>query len=327
MKKENKKIWVYAEAADGKLTKVFTELLCKSRSLGAAEVDAVVLGSGLNNVLKEIKTAGPDKVYYVDDPALAKYDIEVYKHALIELIKSYSPDAVLFGATVTGSELAPSTAAALKIGLAAHCVDITAREDGETSYWVPAFGGNVIGEIMIPNHSPEMASVKPGILAVEEYFVNSEPEMIATTADGLSNIKSGIILKGTEAKVQSGKSLAGADIVISAGRGISSEDTWNKLNEIAVKLGAAVGYTRSLLDRGFVSDESSMIGTSGKSVTPKVYLGFGVSGATHHVCGMNKSKTIINVNKDSNAKIFGISDYKVTAKAEDIIAALYEQLC
>lgn len=326
--KDKREIWIFAEFKDGRITKGFEELLCKSKNLfesGAPVVSAVVLGNSIADQIDQVKAYGVDKVYVLEHTKLANYNCDYYNVAMEYLIKKHQPDIFLFGATVIGAELAPTVAARLKTGLAAHCVNITA-EDEKVSFWVPAFGGNVIGEILIPDHTPQMASVKPGILGVFEYVKNESTEIFKEEVPELDHTESAVELVGFTPKDNAGVCLEDAEIVICAGRGVTSEETWKKLNDFATKINASIGYTRSLIDRGFVEDETNMIGTSGKSIKANVYIGIGVSGATHHVCGMNKSKTIININKDSNAKIFGISDYKVAAKSEDILTALLEKI-
>jgi len=328
MMKDNREIWIFAEFKDGRITKGFEELLCKSRNLferGATVVSAVVLGNSTEDQIAQVKEYGVDKIYAVEHTKLIDYNCDYYKVAMEHLIRKHNPDIMLFGATVIGAELAPSVAARLRTGLAAHCVDITAEEE-EVSFWVPAFGGNVIGEILIPDHTPQMASVKPGILGVSEYVKSECIEIFKEEVPELDHTESAVELIGFTPKDNSGVSLEDAKIVVCAGRGVTSEETWKKLNEFATEIHASVGYTRSLIDRGFVEDETNMIGTSGKSITPDVYIGIGISGATHHVCGMNKSKTIISINKDSKAKLFGISDYKVVAQSEDILTALLEKI-
>ena len=328
MMKDKREIWIFAEFKDGRITKGFEELLCKSRNLfeiGATVVSAVVLGNSVEDQIAQVKEYGVDKVYAVEHMKLTEYNCDYYKVAMEYLIKKHNPDIILFGATVIGAELAPSVAARMRTGLAAHCVDITAEEE-KVSFWVPAFGGNVIGEILIPDNTPQMASVKPGILGVFDYVKSECTEIFKEEVPELDHKQSVVELVGFTPKDKSGVSLEDAEIVVCAGRGVTSEETWKKLNEFATRIHASVGYTRSLIDRGFVEDETNMIGTSGKSIKPNIYIGIGVSGATHHVCGMNKSKTIININKDSNAKIFEISDYKVGAKSEDILTALLEKI-
>lgn len=324
---KKREIWIYAEFNHGKIMNVFEELLSHSRNLFSNEttVCAVILAHDADEKAKDLMPFGPDKIYAVKHNALENYNCDYYKSAMSSLIKKYHPNIVLFGATVKGAELAPSVAADIRTGLAAHCVDITA-DNTTVSYWVPAFGGNVIGEILIPEHTPQMASVKPGILEIKEYIKNDSTEIIIESFQELDSYDSKIELLDFDPKETTTQALEASEVIVCAGRGITTEETWLKLNEFAKKIGAGVGYTRSLIDRGYTEDETGMIGTSGKSVSPKIYIGIGVSGATHHVCGMNKSKTIIAVNKDPNAKIFDISDYRITANGEEILDALLERL-
>lgn len=326
--KDNREIWIFAEFKDGRITKGFEELLCKSRNLfdsGTTVVSAVLLGNSTEDQIAQIKDYGVDKVYAVEHTKLIDYNCDYYKVAMEHLIRKHSPNIILFGATAIGAELAPSVAARLRTGLAAHCVDITAEEE-KVSFWVPAFGGNVIGEILIADHTPQMASVKPGILGVSEYVKCEYTEIFKEEVAELDHMESAIELIGFTPKDNSGVCIEDAKIVVCGGRGITSEEAWKKLNEFAARIHAGVGYTRCLVDRGFVEDETDMIGTSGKSIMPDVYIGIGISGATHHVCGMNKSKMIISINNDSKAKLSGISDYKVVADSEEILTALLEKI-
>lgn len=325
MVKDMKEIWVYAETRNGKVVPVFEELVSKARELtadrAACKVCGVMIG---DDAVEEAKSYGLDKLYVVEGKDLSEYDADYYGQALASAAKKYDPDVILFGATVQGSELAPTAACKLRTGLAAHCVNITVNPKDEMAFWVPAFGGNVIGEILVPNHRPQMASVKPGILGKTEYKKNPAAEVISFGWEAESNRKT----KMTEVrqKVFSGARLEDAELVIGAGRGITKQESWDNLTTVAEKLGAAVGYTRSFVDRGFVPDERDMIGTSGKSVTPKVYIGIGISGAAHHVAGMSKSGKIVSINKDPKAKIFEISDYKIVADSNAVLTALAQKL-
>ena len=325
MVKDMKEIWVFAETRNGSVAPVFGELVSKAREMTKDNADCKVCGAIISSdAAEEAAAYGVDRLYVVKSEDLADYDSNLYGLALTSLVREFDPDVFLFGATVQGSELAPTTACKLRTGLAAHCVNITVNRKDDMAFWVPAFGGNVIGEILVPNHRPQMASVKPGILGVSEYKKNPAPEIIEY--DWKAETRRRIRLTETRQKAFNGVRLEDADIVIGAGRGVSRQETWDSLTKVADKLGAAVGYTRSFVDRGFVPDESDMIGTSGKSVTPKVYLGIGISGAAHHVAGMSKSGKIISINKDPNAKIFEISDYKVVADSAAVLAALAQKL-
>lgn len=326
---KNKDIWILAEYSDGKLNTAYKELLTKAKDLAVnmenSRVCSVVLGHKVDSIVKEVENSGADIVYSIDNEKLAIYNIDYYTAALEQLNFKYKPDLFLIGATARGSEIAPTLAARLHTGLAAHCIDIKLNEDNNAVCLVPAFGGKVISEILIPDHRPQMASVRPGILDAKEFEKNPDIEIIKYDAK-LDDVVSGIVFESFVPTQVSTKKLEEAEIVICAGRGVTTEETWDNINKLAEKLNASIGYTRCLIDRGFVEDESDMIGTSGKSIKPKIYLGIGVSGATHHVCGMTKSGMIININRDKNAKIFGISDYKVVGDSKVMVDALLEKL-
>jgi len=323
---ENIEIWVFAETVDGVPVPVYRELLFKARELATAmggSVCSVVLGSGAEAAVKAVSRMGGDKVYSVAHEKLSRYDIGNYALALEQLIRGNRPTMVLIGATAIGSELAPTVAAKLKTGLAAHCVDIR-LDDGRVNCMVPAFGGRVVSEIYIPNARPMMASVRPGILSASA-LAEKCAEVVYADAGFMDGYAPHEEFVSFTPSVTSGKKLEEAEVVVCAGRGVSGA-AWQSLNQLAQKLDAGVGYTRSFADTGLVPDESNMIGTSGKSVEPKVFLGFGISGAAHHICGMNKSSLVITANRDKNAKMFGFSDYGAVCDAEKLLSALVGKL-
>lgn len=329
MSMKAKEIWVFAEIADGEPVPVYQELLCKAKELankmGETRVCSVVLGHAVDGIAEKLTKMGGDVVYSVDHEKLSDYNSDNYACAMEHLIRTYAPEMVLVGATAIGSELAPTVAAKLKTGLAAHCVDI--RLDGErVNCMVPAFGGRVVSEIYIPDTKPMMASVRPGILNAEELPANSAAERITVDPQFADQIVVREERISFEANTFTGKKLEESEVVVCAGRGVMNGNTWANLQLLAEKLDAGIGYTRSFADTGLVPDESNMIGTSGKSVKPKVFLGFGISGAAHHVCGMNKSGLVITVNKDEKAKMFRFSDIGAVGDADKVLTALLEKL-
>ncbi len=324
----SKEIWVFAETLDGAPLPVYKELLCKATELadamGETSVCSVVLGDDTADAVKTLTAMGSDTIYAVDHEKLKQYDSGNYACALEHLIRTYAPEMVLVGATAIGSELAPTVAARLKTGLAAHCVDV--RLDGErVNCMVPAFGGRVISEIYIPDTKPMMASVRPGILNAWELPGKTDVRVVHADAGFLDAYVPHEELVSFTPNVTTGKKLEEAEAVVCAGRGVSNA-AWEHLQELAECLDAGIGYTRSFADTGLVPDETNMIGTSGKSVKPKVFLGFGISGAAHHVCGMNKSGLVITVNRDKNAKMYQFSDYGAVGDADKVLCALLKKL-
>jgi len=332
MKKFNEynDIWIYAEHSKGKILPVYTELLTKAKELSeemdtGSKVCAVIFGSGLKKIVEELASTGADKVYVMEDERLSLYNPDYYSHAFKILIEKHKPDIVLIGATALGSELAPTVAAKVKTGLAAHCIDLKINENNELVQVVPAFGGRVLGEIYTPNTRPQIASIKPGAF-VRKSLPKASGQVIVESPQCLDDIESRIKTIGVYKEEVKGIPVEDADVVICGGYGVGCKENWELLKELAGLLNGSVGCTRPSLDEGWADSEDSMIGTSGKSIRPKVYMGFGISGATHHICGMKDSGLIININKDKDAKIFDVSDIKVVGDVKTILKALINKI-
>ncbi|MCQ2546498.1 MAG: electron transfer flavoprotein subunit alpha/FixB family protein [Clostridia bacterium] len=243
-------------------------------------------------------------------------------------IREEKPELVLIGATALGEEVAPALGVRLGTGVAAHCVDINISDEGNLAFMVPAFGGKVIGEIFVPaagDDRPAIATVKPGT------FEDYEGECRVIDVD--EQIEKGLLspgekkqgafrMAGIEPRKHTAGRLAKAQLVFCGGFGIGSPENWQKIERLAEKFGGAAGCTRPVVDMGWGPDEDSMIGTSGISVKPKVYVGFGISGAAHHVCGIRDADVIISINNDRNAEVFAASDYAGVFDAEAVIDAL-----
>ncbi|MBR0374388.1 MAG: electron transfer flavoprotein subunit alpha/FixB family protein [Mogibacterium sp.] len=334
----NRDIWVFAENFGGRPAPVYGELVRKANEMREkmqeARVCGVVLGKDVDGLAAAASVQGVDTVYVMDHPKLDTLDACVLKEAFAALIRAYNPEVVLVGATALGAELAPGIAGKLKTGLAAHCVDIEVTEK-RINCMVPAFGGRVISEIYVPATRPVMASVRPGIFDAPEpagagapvTAGNPSTQVVRADSSFLDSVTSPVEMIAFEQDAPSADlRLEDADIVVCAGRGVSTQEDFENVKALAGKLNAAFGCTRSFVDLGFVPDESRMIGTSGKSVKPQLFLGFGISGAAHHTCGMNKSKLVITVNRDEKARMFANSDYGVVGDAGKVVSALLKQL-
>ncbi|MDR3264707.1 MAG: electron transfer flavoprotein subunit alpha/FixB family protein [Synergistaceae bacterium] len=325
----SKKIWVHAEVADGKILNVTFELLSRAQELAASlggdtVVEATLLGSGLDGEAPRLAEWGARTVHLVDDPDLLMYSPVTYVSILSDLATSHQPDIYLFGATSVGAALGPAVAARLKTGMAAHCVDLRINDQGKLSAFVPSFGGKVIGEILCPDKTPQMASVKPGI------FVKKDPVPVTAKIEkqdmsawrgklDTGSLKPVSVVR----KPPEGLPLNEADVVVCGGFGIGSQENWKLLEKLAQYLNGATACTRPAVDEGW-TEEYCMVGTSGQSIRPKVYLGFGISGATHHICGMNEAGVIISVNRDADAAIFQVSDFRVAADVNSILPLLVD---
>lgn len=276
---------------------------------------------------------GKAKSLFEDDAEYVMVKMhEAHNQALTlmeKVIEDEQPELLLIGATALGEEVAPALGIRLQTGVAAHCIDII-RNDEELAFMVPAFGGKVIGEIFIPGAEPghpAIATIKPGT------FEDAQENCRIIDFDGM--IKAGQIdsrekkqgtfrLTGIEPRPQAKSDISRARLIFCGGFGIGSAENWRKIEKLADKFGGAAGCTRPALDMQWGADEYSMIGTSGRTVKPKVYVGFGISGAAHHVCGIRDADIIISINNDKDAEVFAVSDYKGVFDAEAVIDALIE---
>ena len=320
----NRRILIYAELKGGQMQPSSLELLSKAREVfpeKEVKVAFVAAGDGITDAVEALSKAGADAVYSMESEKLRIFNLDYAAAAVLEAVGKFDPDILLIAASTFGEELAPTLGVKLKTGVAAHCVDLKEAEDGTFVQLVPAFGGKVIGEILIPRTRPQIASVKPGMFdIVKQEQRNCSIEQLDHEA--LDKCPSKIqALRVVERKPE-GMPLERAELVVCGGFGTGSQENWDNLEKLAELLGGAAGSTRPVIDEGWVPNEQRMIGTSGKTVRPKVYLGAGVSGATHHVCGMKDSGVVININRDENAEIFHVSDYKAVADGAAVIKEL-----
>lgn len=320
------KIMIFAECQDGKVNNVSIELLGKARMLFGqdAQIAFAAVGMHIEQSVKQLQDTGVDAIYYMDSERLEHYHPDYVAVAALALIKEFDPDVLLIGATAIGEELAPTLGSKLATGVAAHCVDLVMK-DSMLMQMVPAFGGKVIGEIFTPKHRPAIASIKPGIfLEVKQPARVCEVHQLSSAV--LDETKSVIKYLSSERTEFEGIPIESAELIVCGGNGIGDAQNWSNLEQLAALLGAGIAYTRPVVDNGWVDQEHGMVGTSGKSVRPKAYLGFGISGATHHICGFKDAGTIISVNNNRDADIFNASDFKVVADAPDLIRVLIEML-
>ena len=325
---ENKNIMVYAELDNGKVQSSALELMSKARSLFTGDdvkIVYVTVGDDTKAAVEELSKAGADAVYFCENAKLKIFNVDYFSAAVGEAIKMFDPDVVLMPASTYGEELAPTVALQFKTAGAAHCVDLVLRDNGEFVTHVPAFGGKVIGEILIPHTRPQIASIKPGLFTAEALEAK-ECEVIAVDPAVVDNTKSKIKAIEVVEKEPEGIPVEKAELIVCGGFGVGSQENWDKLEALAAKMGGTTGCTRPVVDEGWVPDDSKMIGTSGKGVRPKVYVGFGISGAAHHLCGMKDAGLIISVNSDGEAPVFGASDYAVVGDGMPVVDALLEKL-
>lgn len=325
---ENKKILIYAELIQNEVQNSALELLTKARTVFPADdvqVAFVAGGTHVERAIEKLSHMGADKLYITESDKLGMFNVDYMSAVVINAVKDFDPDIVLMPASHYGEELSPTVAVKLKTAGSAHCVDIFTREDGAFVTMVPAFGGKVIGEILIPNTRPQIASVKPGIFSAAKQ-PERPCEVIEVSGDILDGVTSKIKGISVEETVPSGIPVEKAELIVCCGFGAAKPANWEMMEQLAARLHGATACTRPVTDFDWGPDENKMIGTSGKSARPKVYLGFGVSGASHHLCGMKDAGTIISINTDKESAMFAASDYCVAADAATILEELLDQL-
>ena len=325
----SKEIWIFAETADGTVAPSFYEMLSEATAIYADTgvnpvFTALVLGS-CKQAAEQLRSSGVDKVIFVGSDRLDAYNPALFTEAVSEAAKALHPDVLLVAASAVGSELAPGVAARLRTGLAAHCTQLKVDEQGELHMIAPAFGGNLMGEYIIPDARPVMASIKPGVFE-KRSLPAKNADIAEFSVPGLEALKPGIELVEIKQSEASELPVDKADYLVCAGFGCAMSGNLEKAKELAKRIGATMCYTRPLADLGYYPNENGMVGTSGKTVKPKVYIGFGVSGAGQHICGMKDSGVIINVNSDPEAHSFEISNYKIVADCGAVLDGLLSNL-
>ncbi len=319
-------IWVFAEQRNGVLHDVSLELLGKARELAeqaGSSVGSILLGHQVSALAQTLISHGADRVYVADDIRLTHYRLSPFAAIVARLIRQYDPGAVLMGATAMGVELAPRVAARLETGLSAHCVDLKLDEKGRLLQVVPGWGGGVIATIACPAHRPQMATVMPGAM---QAMGSSERkgQVIPCSAD-IPDTDRGPEVIAHRPEVAEGLPVEKADIVVAGGWGVGSKENWSMIEGLAEALGGAVGATRPPVDEGWAK-EGQMIGQSGKTVRPTLYMGIGISGVMHHVVGMDQSKLVISINSNPKAEIFDVSDLIVVSDFKKIVPLLIREI-
>ena len=324
----SKDVYVLAEQRDGVIQKVSIELIGKATELAAdlgQKVVAVLLGSNIKDKADVLVKHGADKVIVVDDPMLAEYVTEPYAKALYEVIKANEPEIVLYGATSIGRDLAPRVSARVHTGLTADCTKLAINEETKLLHMTrPAFGGNIMATIVCKNHRPQMATVRPGVMAALAKDETRTGEVVNFKVDFVpADMNVEIIEEVKEDKKT--VDITEAKVLVSGGRGIGSADFVPVLQEAADVLGGVVTGSRPVIEAGWL-DKDRQVGQTGKTVRPDLYLACGISGAIQHVAGMESSEVVISINKDDNAAIFSVSDLGVVGDVKVILPKLVEAL-
>ena len=323
--KDFKDIWVFAEQRHGKVQEVAYELLSTGRRLAGergCKLAAVVLGHGVTESAKSLIEGGADRVYVVDMPELAEYEADVYTDALNQLVAKYKPEVILAGATAIGRAFFAKVAVRARTGLTADCTALSIDKETYLLHQTrPAFGGNIMATIMTPNHRPQMATVRPKVFKMAPPDPKRSGE---TLVEALKLVSATTKIVRTE-KDLSGVNIADAEILVSGGRGLKKAENMALLEKLAGLIGGTVAVSRACVDAGWTT-AARQVGQTGKTVCPKIYIAIGISGAIQHLEGMRSSDTIIAINSDPNAAIFGVADLGIVGDLFDIVPKLIEAL-
>ncbi|MCC8025080.1 MAG: electron transfer flavoprotein subunit alpha/FixB family protein [Clostridium sp.] len=336
---EYKGVYIYAQQVDNRLGRIAFELLGKARELAAdldTDVTAVLIGSGIRHLADELGEYGADRVIVVDHPSLKEYMTEPYTHALAEVIRTYKPEIMLVGATAIGRDLGPRVSARTATGLTADCTKleigdfplnpVAGREQKHNQLLMtrPAFGGNTIATIACPNHRPQMATVRPGVMQAMERKAGKRAEVVEYDPGFEANHNYVEILDIVK-KVSEAADIMDAKILVSGGRGVGCPENFQMLEELAAALGGQISCSRAVVDAGWMPKDLQ-VGQTGRTVRPNVYVAVGISGAIQHVAGMEESDIIIAINKDETAPIFEVADYGIVGDWKKIVPDLTKKI-
>ena len=327
-------VFVYLELEGAQVADVSLELLTKGRKLAnqlGCQLEAIAAGTNLEGIEKQVLPFGVDKLHVFDAEGLFPYTSLPHTSVLVNLFKEEQPQICLMGATVIGRDLGPRVSSALTSGLTADCtqLEIGSHEDKRAGvtyenllYQIrPAFGGNIVATIVNPEHRPQMATVREGVMKKEILDENYKGEVVKHDVAKYVP-ETDFVVKVIDRHVEKAKhNLKGAPIVIAGGYGMGSKEGFDKLLELAKELHAEVGASRAAVDAGF-ADHDRQIGQTGVTVHPKLYIACGISGQIQHIAGMQDAGIIISVNNDPNAPINTIADYVINGTVEEVIPKL-----
>jgi len=321
-----KGITVYVDHVEGEIHPVTLELLGKARELAdkiGHPVQALFLGSSIGDKAKELLHYGADSVYVVDSPELMDFKIESYTAAFEAYINKVKPSAILVGATPVGRQLAPRIAARFKTGLTADCTILDIHDNTDLVQIRPAFGGNIMAEILTTNTRPQLATVRYKIMNAPERSAEARGEIVKLEVPA-AKLQSKIEVLGI-IKKEKVKTIESAEVLVVAGRGIKKMEDLEMIRQLADALGGDVACTRPLAEAGWM-DAAHQIGLSGRTVRPKLIITCGVSGAIQFVAGMNNSEQVVAINSDPEAAIFKVANYALVGDIYEIIPELIEKI-
>lgn len=323
-------VWVFAEQRYGDIASVSFELLGIGKKIShdlGVSLSAILLGHDVTPKAGELIEYGADEVYVADSPMFKDFQDDVYSQVLTHLISEKKPEIVLAGATSIGRSFIPKVASSLRTGLTADCTELGVDKDKRLLVQTrPAFGGNIMATIICPDHRPQMATVRPKVMKMLEKRKSSESSGKIIPID----IKKWHITSRTRVldfieEVEETLNLAESDIIVAGGRGLREAKNFKLLEDLAMAINGAVGASRAAVDSGWIS-YSHQVGQTGRTVSPKLYIACGISGAVQHLAGMQSSDIIVAINSDPHAPIFKVATYGLVGDLFEIVPLLTKEL-
>ncbi|MBP7552085.1 MAG: electron transfer flavoprotein subunit alpha/FixB family protein [Spirochaetes bacterium] len=325
-------VWVYIEQDGGKIADVSLELVSKAADLAktlGVKSAGVLIGANVKDLAVKVFSYGADKVYLAEDANLKDYTTLPYSRIVADLIKEYSPQIVLYGATITGRDIAPRIASELKVGLTADCTNLKIgdysskdKEYKNILYQIrPAFGGNIVATIVSPDKRPQMATVREGVMKMNAPDGSKKGEIVEIKP----NLPKELLITEIIKKIKQEKlvDLKGANVIVSGGMGVGTKENFKLIRELAHALGGVVGGSRAAVDAGFIPKDHQ-VGQTGTTVRPKLYVAVGISGQIQHLAGMCESSRIVAINSDPRAPIFNVAHYGIVGDLNEVVPKFIE---
>lgn len=319
------KVLVCLEQNGGSISGVSFEVLSEARKLAdklSYDLGAILIGSGVEGSAEEAFKYGADKVFVCDNEVLKDYRSESYVKAVDKVVTDNNAEILLFPATQNGKDLAARFAAKAGTGLASDCTAIALNDDNNMVCTRPIYGGNVMIDLECPEKRPQMATIRPN--AMERVENQKDGEVVKVELD-LSEDDIRTKVKEVIEKAAGEISLTDASIIVTGGRGLGDASGFDLIREFAKTLGAAVGASRAAVDSGWIEYEHQ-VGQTGKTVSPKLYIACGVSGALQHLAGMKTSDVIVAINKDEEAPIMSVANYGIVGDLYKVIPVMIEEI-
>lgn len=324
-----REIWTLAETEGDSIKEVSFQLLHWGKKLaekGEALLSSIIFSHGLTEErVNEFIYRGADRVYLVSHPHLSTFIVETQSRILTTLCQEYRPEIILAAATTRGRTLMPHVAAKINTGLTADCTQLQLEEEtGNLLQTRPAIGGNIMATIKTPGHRPQMATIRPHSIPPAPVDTAATGEIISIPYQEEWTEERVVLLSSRRQEEEEGN-IQDAPIVVAGGRGLKKAQHFHLIRSLAQSLKGGVGSSREAVDRGWIP-YPHQVGLSGKTITPKLYLAVGISGAIQHLAGMKTAETIVAVNSDPQAPIFSVADFGIIGDLFAVLPPLIERL-